>query len=649
MKLFGLSFLFFIFLFFNHATCLTPDQIKNGILNGTITSIEAKDVNIDLGEVLCLTWQGLSKINPATPIVLATISTKLFDVQSISFTENKKTLIKNLLNNDANLLHQYTREKADFGGGAKKAENCWNSRLIYDLDNYHQEVTNWFIRNKKINDKVDQDENTLLHLLAQNNAFLEDIKKLLAQGAQANVINKKGQTPLHIATQCIKDDPYASPQAQLTAQYFIDSTNIDLTEFYTCPLARNPEYNEKQTLLYRLWFAGDFFKQFVANWLVNKKKIDAVFDDKNNTLFHYLANNNMNFDWIKWLIANNASVEATNTDGQTPLHIALGKEHAGPQAQDIALEILHSTNVNLVKQHTFKYKQGFLEREETESLFQTAFKYKPTAHIAINKILQSNQQGADLGGGNKLIHFLARSYFEFLSSHLNDSNAKVKLMPLINDKNNDGDTPLALACTHGRLNNVQTLLGLTPKPQIDIVNKNNETILYLAVYHRSLPILEYLLQNTDAQTLINKTAKNGKTPIQIVIDNVTGSGHNPDQLTIYSKTLKLLLEYGAKKDELIDKIKKVNTYATWKSNFDKVIEVIQNTNPKAATSAGSAGTGSGKPHSSSGAANPLAKKLSKLQKNLHSLRKKLTDLGHNLETLKAKLTTKATPKSKWEW
>ena len=647
MKLFCLSFLFSIFLFFNHATCLTPDQIKDGILNGTLTSIEAKDVNINLGEVECYTSLGTKKINSATPIVLAAISTKPIDQQSASYAQNKVYLIKDLLNKNANLLHQYTQERIGYAG-SKTTENCLSS-LRYKLNNYHQEITDWFIRNNKINDKVDQDENTLLHLLAQNDAFLEDIKQLLAQGAQVNAINKKGQTPLHIATQGINNDISPSPQAPIIARYFIDSTNIDLTKSYTCPSVRNPGHIETRTLLYRLLqrFRGDVFKENVKNWLVNTNNINAVFDEKNNTLFHHLADNDKNFEQVKWLIEKGANVEATNTDGQTPLHIALGKEHAGPQAQNIALEILHTTNVNLVKQHTFKYGQSFAEKEATESLFETAFKYKPTASIAINKILQSNQQGADLGGGNKLIHFLARSHFKFLSFYLNDSNTKVKLMPLINDKNNDGNTPLALACINRRIDNVQTLLGLTPKPQIDIVNKNNKTILYLAVYHT--PILECLLKNSDARTLINKTDKTGNTPIQMVINDVTKAGHDPVRLTELSEVLKLLLEYGAKKDGLINQIKSTTSYKTWKTNFDKVIEVIENTNSKPTSSAGSTATGSGKPHSSSGAANPLAKKLSKLQKNLNSLRKKLTDLGHNLETLKAKVTTKATSTPKYEW
>ena len=148
--------------------------------------------------------------------------------------------------------------------GSKTTENCLSS-LRYKLNNYHQEITDWFIRNNKINDKVDQDENTLLHLLAQNDAFLEDIKQLLAQGAQVNAINKKGQTPLHIATQSIESNPFHTPQALATAQYFIDNKKIDLKKSYKSPSVLNEKHIETRTLLYRLWFSGDFFKENVKN------------------------------------------------------------------------------------------------------------------------------------------------------------------------------------------------------------------------------------------------------------------------------------------------------------------------------------------------------------------------------------------------
>lgn len=405
--------------------------------------------------------------------------------------------------------------------------------------------------------------------------------------------------------------------------------------------------------------------QELADWLIRNTKINDFIDADHNTIAHAFATDDANIFGLKELLisqVNQVNPEIINKNGKTPLHIALESK-----AYEIAEAFIRGTNIDLTKIYSYKTKENNVI---TESLFTTvtdiAIRYSLENlhyHTIDDNIVRLKKHNAKLDlNGNTLMHHLASeesigmTYLEIIS----DDDYK----PLLSDldsKNNDEETPLYTACRRNNFEIVEKLITLGATPLI--VAKNGTSVLHVAVGNavENLEILTYLLEKTDAKNLINKADTKNKTPIQKLIDLILKKTVINEN---YNKIIKLLLEYGAKKEGLVDTIKHSDAYKTPNriTPLDKIIKLINDTNSNSgmsssstgSSSSSSSGAGSSSSHTPSSppqkkakkttppltvkkAKDPLTKQLSTLTKKLTTLKEKLKDLAANLGLLKTKL------------
>ncbi|MBS1988429.1 ankyrin repeat domain-containing protein [Candidatus Dependentiae bacterium] len=409
------------------------------------------------------------------------------------------------------------------------------------------------------------------------------------------------------------------------------------------------------------------YAQDLTDWLMNNKnKINEYVDSDNSTMTHVFAYSDNDLGLLETLVKAGANIEAVNKYGKTPLHIALEKipGTAGIRAEKIAVYFLYSTSIDLTKIYTYKKTDPYTKmlRQVTESLFKTvcdtAIEYSIgiLLNYAFENIIRLKKHNEILNSsGSRLMHYLAsvpEGKFYLKSAATYDEYKP--LLSDLNSKNDEGETPLFLACDHNTFKNVQALLEL--KADINCKDKKNNTLIHAAV--DKLEILTHLLEKTEAKSAINLKNSADKTPIQELIDTIkTLTNKN---ITKYNDNIKLLLEYGAHKDGLEDLIKNENAYKNNKNNqpfFNQVINLINTTNAQPNKVTHSSAPESSSPPSSSSSPSgspskvkknnpppkgkkikdPLTENLSKLKKKLRTLKEKLKDLAKNLATLKSNL------------
>ena len=162
------------------------------------------------------------------------------------------------------------------------------------------------------------------------------------------------------------------------------------------------------------------------------------------------------YDTVQYLIHYGAKVNKPNTLGQTPLLCAMEKGQS-----DVATLLLASgANIN---------------------------------HIDKN--------------GNTVWHCLA-----FANGAAINCNPIIiqSALPLLNKKNNDGNTPLHIATFNNNTHLIPFLLAQGAR--IDITNNASQTVLHIAA-QKSCEILKLLLETNGAQQLINAQDQNGNTAL----------------------------------------------------------------------------------------------------------------------------------------
>lgn len=629
-------------------TAIRKQEIIESIKNGTLNNIQNNEVDAILddggnGVIFKTEFSNITTKN-TTPLALALEF----------YTDNQQAIVKMLLNKNANLFHEYSIDH-----GYRPQEKSPITELIkpFNITEYSTEMTNWLIRNNQVNKALDKDSNTLLHLLIDQDKsnihlFSENIKNLIKNGANVKALNSKKLTPFHLA---LGIGANKNPLNSSIVNYIINETDINLTENYTYELQNIQQQN---TLLKNVLVRGDFSNAKAATEkIIQKKQYDKNIDNKKNNLIHHFVQDDLYLDQVKDLITADANLEAINEDGLTALHIALNVKNN--RASQIASQLIESKKINLTKLYSIS-DNGYTRNE---SLFKNIWNTgnEDLIYKAIDSIFDLNQYKIDLDTqGNKITHYLVRDKNIF-DIYVTKVNRKKEIVEQKDLKNNVGQTPLYTACQAGNLDAVKKLIQLGANPLL-ITNKE-ESLLHAAVENSG--ILTYLLQETNAKSLINQ-ADTGekKTPIQMLIEKVTDT--NPQNMLKYNNNIKLLLEYGAKKDVLEDTIKNSHSYKNWgpqaTQKLNQVIDIINDTNANSAmsssstgsSSSSSSGAGSSSSHTHASppqkkvtkttppltvkkAKDPLTKQLSTLTKKLTTLKEKLKDLAANLGLLKTKL------------
>jgi len=179
-------------------------------------------------------------------------------------------------------------------------------------------------------DIQDKKKNTLLHLLPATKKGIDVMRMLLSKGANPNIVNDKGKTPLDVALK----------------KGYTYNINIDLLLNYGAKRAKdlsehNPVTTETEEVLLDL-LETDFIPQKIENELIadfifsqhvekmqektlNPEQINEQ-DPDGNTKLH-VACKKAYVEEVTQLLDKNADPDIKNTSGQTALHIASRTDH----------------------------------------------------------------------------------------------------------------------------------------------------------------------------------------------------------------------------------------------------------------------------------------------------------------------------------
>lgn len=294
---------------------LTREEIIDAIVNENLNRIKnfkSVNANAKLGDYTLQLKYSSIDIKNATPLALALESDQL---------NNAKEIIKALLHEDqdADLFQEYST-KIGARENKKKPITLLTGSLISD---YHYEIACWLVRNKRVNDAVDEENNTALHKMATSDKCLQGFKKLMQDEANIEAINNRGETPLHCALKLDVNKKLITPAISLN---IIRDSTIDLTKIHTYP----DHYDKKktETLFETILELPQSVHHYNLLKLAVQKIIDAnkaasPITASDDSLFHILANNYTLYNDFKDKVEfNQANSNLRNHNRETPLFTA---------------------------------------------------------------------------------------------------------------------------------------------------------------------------------------------------------------------------------------------------------------------------------------------------------------------------------------
>ncbi|MEG4323099.1 MULTISPECIES: ankyrin repeat domain-containing protein [unclassified Microcoleus] len=353
-------------------------------------------------------------------------------------------------------------------------------------------------------DARDQSGNTPLYLAVQDNRP-EMVSFLIANGAQVNVKNNSGWTPLDIAVfknmQNINQLPTLEPGAEINIQDNHRKTprniavEMSLRDTVALLISKNPDVNSEDkygsTLLH---IAVSFKLKDVAKQLIAKGAFVNAKDDILIETPLHLAVAQGTQDIAELLIANGARVNARNKNGQTPLYRAIAIGH-----NDIAaLLINNGADVNNI------------DGSDTTPLHKAAH----YGSVEILKLLIAKGAEINIQDNHRRtpLHLAVDRGSQDIAELLIAKGARV------NARNDAGQTPLDRAIAIGH-NDIAALLI---KNGADVNNRDHcdTTPLHKAAHYGTVEILRLLIAKGAT---INARNCDGKTPLKIAETN-----SNPD-------------------------------------------------------------------------------------------------------------------------
>ncbi|GAB6032265.1 hypothetical protein CHUAL_010907 [Chamberlinius hualienensis] len=378
-------------------------------------------------------------------------------------------------------------------------------------------------------------EGSLLHLTANYNyqrlaKIIIDANKELVNMRSKSFYNR---TPLHIAVKCghfeivkllVKnkadvlavDDDGGSPLHEAASnghldvlKVLLDGSNIDKVDVKD-NFGRSPFYNAAQNNQIE-----------VAKWLLsrqaninNNEAVAAVGQALNWTPLHIAAYNGHK-EMVEFLIVNGSEKDATDTIGRTALDMAINYGHfeiaalSAPTERHILKAATAAGKFDIIEE-IFKNKND----DEKIAMMHTVIKgWSPLhmasrrGHLKIFEYFVNN--GADINlpsdDGSTSLHMACRCGNIDLVKYLIDH--KVDLMVV----DQEDYSPLHSAAEHGHTQVMKMIVDeLGDEADVNLADKNGTTILFTAVFHDHIDVVEYLLsKNVD----VNKSDKYGGTPL----------------------------------------------------------------------------------------------------------------------------------------
>ncbi|MCD4793249.1 MAG: ankyrin repeat domain-containing protein [Bacteroidales bacterium] len=348
---------------------------------------------------------------------------------------------------------------------------------------------------------------------------LEEVKRLIEQGADVNGVYYQKKTPLHFA--CQKDSTNEIIKLLI-------NKGADIN-------ARNSSGNSP------LIEACKKYGNLNAAILLIEKGADInIKDYGDNTALHIACESEKNINLLKLLIEKEADINAKNKKGETPLIIECRKDNS---FNTVKFFVEKGALINVISENGDS--PLILAFEKDKSLKTAKFLIENDADIN----LKDNQ-------GNTPLIIECRKDNSF-----NTVRFLVEKGALINVISENGDSPLILACENDKsLTTAKFLIENDADINVTGGYSNNSVLHLCCENENGFKMAKQLIEKG-----ININVKNniGETPLfsavlnkksfefaKLLIDNganvsvKTTDGYNPLHWVIFYKTAKLLLEKG---------------------------------------------------------------------------------------------------------
>jgi ankyrin repeat protein len=358
------------------------------------------------------------------------------------------------------------------------------------LSSNDTEIADYLIKMININAK-DSFGDLLIHRAVSVNDF-KMVKLLIENGADINIKDEQGRTPLHVAR--LEEDEHKEIIKLLEEKGAIDEGKEE--KIIECPGPTEEEVLKR-----------------VKEMIASGKDINLK-DEYGRTELH-MATVWGKENVVKFLIENHADLNPYDEDGFTPLHYALFNGYF----QIAKLLIENGADVN-----------GRNKKTGDTPLHYAIYHKGEGAYNFIQYLLE---KGADINSqddyGDTPLHRAVRQ------EDVNMVELLIKEKPNLNIPDKPRDTPLITAV---RLNNVAiTKLLIKAKADLNIPEgMTRDTPLHLACMEKNKEIVEALINNGAA---INPRDINGLTPLYFVYPS---SASEPNEAAIAD----ILIKHGGK-------------------------------------------------------------------------------------------------------
>ncbi|KAG1682526.1 Transient receptor potential cation channel subfamily A member 1 [Nymphon striatum] len=402
---------------------------------------------------------------------------------------------------------------------------------------------------------TDIDGNTALHVAVMAEKS-NSIQHLIQKGAETNILNSKCYGPLHLAV--VLNRPLIV--ANLLAPKQVDGCAVGAQGRTALHFACIHDYYECVNVLFMGVFINftscqlDVAFPYVRTadkYGITKRRLMNVHDAEGNTPLH-AAIHGGNVKAIEICLKNGACICQQQHDKSTPLHLAcsrgsleivrilLHEQNQMVLSKCLSLEdAQHRTPLHMAAMFNHpdlvKYlvaEGGDLEHydiEERTPLLLAA------VHQAWDSVILLMQLGAKITvteiNNRNIFHLmiLNKGCVNYFKSKIIAQNATVQ--KLLNDKDNEGCSPIHLATRSGRMKCIECLI--LQGVDINCKNKEDQSPLHFAAKYGRLNTVRQLINSDKHMFLINDTDKNGNTPLHLASEN----GH--------VKVISLLLSKGA--------------------------------------------------------------------------------------------------------
>ena len=343
---------------------------------------------------------------------------------------------------------------------------------------------------------------TPLHIATRLKYELDVIKLLVAKGASIEEKNKRGETPFHIAVATEQQDVikfFASLGANIHA------TNIDGETPFISSLNKS-------------------FDTFTS--LLTKENIYSK-DSIGESALHIAIRKNANEERVSYIIDNSTLISSTNTEGNTPLHLAVDANNAKLGtlliAKDASIFVSNDKGytpltlaVELAGKRTdwFFNEKTMTARDEDKNAALHIAARMGYAHVIKSMI----EKGADIAATNN------NSETPIFSALKKDSYNVIKILisasdsPLsyISKRDFMGNSPLHTAIKEKAYNSAKFLLMTSQgiHPFVNLTNQAGKSALHEAATYGDEVFIKLLLAyNGD----ITSQDNSGKSPLSCAI------------------------------------------------------------------------------------------------------------------------------------